>query len=146
MCLNHRWKTRGNLPTRPQCENKAYEIPRRDTGPWTPHRALYWATFFVTLVTLVVIDGDFTVTLWSRNDANVVLTLDCILSQSWYPMPEGGPVRVPQKMLPSENKYAFTFLHCPPFFHFKMWWFLIFNTISCFCSQRIGPEFEHISN
>lgn len=26
-------------------------------------------------------------------------------------MPEGGPVRVPQKMLPSENKYAFTLLH-----------------------------------
>lgn len=26
-------------------------------------------------------------------------------------MPEGGPVRVPQKMLPSENKYAFTSLH-----------------------------------
>lgn len=26
-------------------------------------------------------------------------------------MAEGGPMRVPQKMLPSESKYAFTFLH-----------------------------------
>lgn len=41
----------------------------------------------------------------------VVLTLDCILSWSWYPMLEGGPARVPQKMLPSENKYAFILLH-----------------------------------
>uniref|UniRef100_A0A3B3C982 Paired related homeobox 1b n=1 Tax=Oryzias melastigma TaxID=30732 RepID=A0A3B3C982_ORYME len=30
---------------------------------------------------------------------------------SWYPMLEGGPARVPQKMLPSENKYAFILLH-----------------------------------
>lgn len=46
----------------------------------------------------------------------MVLTLHCILFLSWYPMPEGGPVRVPQKMLPSENKYAFTLLHLVLFF------------------------------
>ncbi|GLD67211.1 paired mesoderm homeobox protein 1 isoform X1, partial [Lates japonicus] len=28
---------------------------------------------------------------------------------SWYPMPEGGPVRVPQKMLPSENNAMATY-------------------------------------
>ena len=28
---------------------------------------------------------------------------------SWYPRPEGGPIRVPQKMLPTESKYIFFF-------------------------------------
>ncbi|KAI9523938.1 Paired mesoderm homeobox protein 1 [Dissostichus eleginoides] len=31
------------------------------------------------------------------------------LLTSWYPMPEGGPVRVPQKMLPSENNAMATY-------------------------------------